>query len=85
VIMANGFKSAAFKGMPTPEQLQFFAWNSGRQRKVAGESTSGQFIEVGSEHYIQTERPDVVLAAIHRVLDMARSLQQYGAPALQRR
>jgi pimeloyl-ACP methyl ester carboxylesterase len=85
VIMANGFKSAAFKGTPTPEQLQFFAWNSGRQRKVAGESTSGQFIEVGSEHYIQTERPDVVLAAIHRVLDMARSLQQYGAPTLQRR
>jgi pimeloyl-ACP methyl ester carboxylesterase len=73
VLMANGFKSASFKGTPTSEQLQFFAWNKGQQRKVASESTSGQFVEVGSRHYIQKDRPDVVLAAIHNVLDRARS------------
>jgi pimeloyl-ACP methyl ester carboxylesterase len=73
VIVANGFKSKSFKGTPTPEILKFFAWREDELRKVVDESTSGEFVEVASGHYVQKDRPDVVLAAIHRVVDVSRS------------
>jgi len=73
VIVANGFKLKSFKGPITPDMLTFFARREDELRKVANESASGQFVEVASEHYVQREHPDVVLAAIHRVLDVARS------------
>jgi pimeloyl-ACP methyl ester carboxylesterase len=75
IIVANGFKLESFKGPVTPDMLKFFAWREDLLRKVASESTSGQLTEVVSGHYIQKEHPDVVLAAIHHVLDVARSQQ----------
>lgn len=70
VISADWFKSVTFKGKPTAEQQQFMAWNVGQARNMAAESSRGLFIRVASRHYVQKERPDVVIDAIHHVLDL---------------
>ena len=80
VIGANWFKSSTFKGKPTAEQEQFLAWHVDQMQRIARESTRGQFVEVGSKHYVQRERPDVVMAAILRVLELARASQSQKEP-----
>ncbi len=72
VISADWFKSITFKGTPTPEQRSFLSWNSEQMRHIAEESTRGQFIQVPSRHYVQKERPDVVVAAIEHVINLCR-------------
>jgi hypothetical protein len=72
VISANWFKSATFKGTPTVEQTQFLAWNMEQMRALAQESTRGSFVSVASRHYVQKERPDVVIDAIRQVLKRSR-------------
>ncbi|HKT28694.1 alpha/beta hydrolase [Dyella sp.] len=72
VISADWFKSITFKGTPTPEQRTFLSWNSEQMRHVAEESTRGRFIQVPSRHYVQKERPDVVIAAIEHVINLCR-------------
>ena len=72
VISANWFKSASFKGTPTAEQSQFLAWNMEQMRRLARESRRGSFISVASRHYVQKERPDVVIDAIRQVLELSR-------------
>lgn len=76
VISADWFKSATFKGTPTAEQRQFLAWNSNQMRDIAKESTRGAFVRVASRHYVQKERPDVVIAAIEHVIDLSRQPAQ---------
>lgn len=70
VISADWFKSVTFKGKPTLEQQQFMAWNVEQARNLANESSRGQFVRIASRHYVQKERPDVVIDAIHHVLDL---------------
>ncbi|RUL65855.1 alpha/beta hydrolase [Dyella dinghuensis] len=72
VISADWFKSATFKGTPTAEQMQFLTWNADQMRTISQESTRGRFVEVASRHYVQKERPDVVIDAIRQVIDSAR-------------
>lgn len=72
VISADWFKSVTFKGTPTVEQRAFLSWNSEQMRHIADESTRGQFIKVPSRHYVQKERPDVVIGAIEHVIHMCR-------------
>lgn len=76
VISADWFKSVTFKGKPTTEQEQFLAWNTDQMRHIAKESTRGMFVKVASRHYVQKERPDVVIDAIQHVIDLARRSAQ---------
>lgn len=77
VISADWFKSITFKGKPTAEQEQFLAWNTDQMRNIAQESTRGSFVRVASRHYVQKERPDVVIDAIAHVIDLSRSPTQH--------
>lgn len=72
VIAADWFRSITFKGTPTVEQKTFLSWNKEQMRRIAGESTRGQFVNVPSRHYVQKERPDVVIGAIGHVIDLCR-------------
>lgn len=72
VISADWFRSTAFKGTPTAEQRAFLSWNSEQMRHIAEESTRGQYIKVPSGHYVQKERPNVVIGAIEHVIDLCR-------------
>jgi pimeloyl-ACP methyl ester carboxylesterase len=76
VISADWFKSVTFKGKPTPEQEQFLSWNSDQMQRIASESTRGLFVKVASRHYVQKERPDVVIDAIRHVIDLYRGPTQ---------
>jgi pimeloyl-ACP methyl ester carboxylesterase len=72
VISADWFKSITFKGTPTVEQGNFLSWNSEQMHHIAEESTRGEFVKVPSRHYVQKERPDVVIGAIEHVIGLYR-------------
>ena len=72
VIAADWFKSSSFKGKPTIEEDTFLKWNLAQMQKVSSESTQGRLLVVPSQHYVQKERPDVVIRAIEDVLDRVR-------------
>ncbi|RDS81791.1 alpha/beta fold hydrolase [Dyella psychrodurans] len=76
VISADWFRSITFEGTPTAEQKTFLSWNSEQMRRIAGESTRGRFVNVPSRHYVQKERPDVVIGAIAHVIDLCRGPAQ---------
>ena len=51
------------------------AWEK-MQEELSHLSTRGtQVIAKNSSHYIQMDRPDVVIDAVHRVVDQARAVQ----------
>jgi len=56
------------------------AWEK-MQEELAHLSTRGtQTIARGSSHYIQLDRPDVVIEAVHTVLDQSRQTRPAGSP-----
>ena len=56
------------------------AWQQ-MQTELAQLSTRGtQMIAKGSGHYIQLDRPDVVIEAVHKVVDQARQEQSPSGP-----
>lgn len=71
LIAADSFKSASFKGQPTKEQATFLQWNMGQMHDLARESSRGQLVIAASQHYVQKERPDLVINAIRQVLGQA--------------
>jgi pimeloyl-ACP methyl ester carboxylesterase len=72
-IAANWFQSPSYKGGHSAEQTSFLQWRLEAIQKIADESTRGQYVEVASQHYVQKERPNVVIDAIRRVLAQARN------------
>jgi len=78
LIAADWFKSASFKGKPSKEQISFLQWNMGQMRELAGESHRGQLVAAASKHYVQQERPDLVIDAIERVLQQAHGSQSHA-------
>ncbi|WP_239537843.1 alpha/beta fold hydrolase [Dyella mobilis] len=73
VILADWFKASSFKGKPTAEQARFIVWNTQQMQRIVHESTRGSLVEVAARHYVQKERPDVVIDAIRHVIELARS------------
>ena len=78
LIAADWFKSASFKGKPSKEQIRFLQRNMGQMRELAGESHRGQLVAAASKHYVQQERPDLVIDAIERVLQQAHGSQSHA-------
>ncbi|BDU19063.1 alpha/beta hydrolase [Dyella sp. GSA-30] len=76
VIAADWFKSASFKGQPSREQASFLRWNMAQMRELTSESNRGQLVIAASRHYVQQERPDLVVDAIQQVLNQARGVER---------
>jgi hypothetical protein len=73
--------------MPQPDLPQDLvqpinrAWNQ-MQEELSHLSTRGtQEVAKNSGHYIQLDRPDLVIEAVHRVFDQAKGSAQFGGSA----
>ncbi|HEY1659731.1 MAG TPA: hypothetical protein VGG14_15360, partial [Candidatus Sulfotelmatobacter sp.] len=73
--------------MPQPDLPQDLvqpinrAWNQ-MQEELSHLSTRGtQEVAKNSGHYIQLDRPDLVIEAVHRVFDQAKGSAQGGGSA----
>jgi pimeloyl-ACP methyl ester carboxylesterase len=76
LIAADWFKSPSFEGRPSKAQASFLQWNMQQMRDLANESNRGQLVIAASQHYVQQERPDLVLDAIQLVLSQARGVER---------
>jgi pimeloyl-ACP methyl ester carboxylesterase len=77
VVISHDPQTALGSGVPSQSDRQFQILWTQMQRELTQLSSRGtQFIAKDSGHFIQLERPDVVVDAIHRVFDEAEKTSQ---------
>ena len=81
IVLSHDPQTALGPGAPSPSELHVEILWTQMQKELAQLSSRGtQIVAKDSNHYIQIDRPDVVIGAIHKVLDEAerksRSLSQ---------
>ena len=73
VVLSAGSRSEMFPGFSQEESDQFYeAWTKSQADLTQVSQNSEQIIAEDSGHYIQVERPDLVIDAIRRVLEAAQ-------------
>src|SRR5690349_1818926 len=82
IVLSHDPEAALGPGVPSPSDLRVEILWTQMQKELAQLSSRGtQIIAKDSAHYIQSDRPDVVVHAIHKVLDEAEGTSRSSSRA----
>ena len=83
IVLSHDPQAALGPGVPNPSDLQVeILWTHMRKELVQLSSRGTRVIAKDSAHYIQIDRPDVVIDAIHKVFDDAEGTSRPSSQAL---